>query len=101
MCSSLLATLPYWTLPHESGEVGRLLSSFRAGALNKAGEIRLFTYGKARLICRPAVLQPGAVTAVKSPESIWAVGTNAMVVAGAERLVVVCSPIKKKSLFLL
>jgi len=74
-----------------------------AGALKKAGEIILLTKPSAEgsVIWRFAVLQAGAVTPLKSPPSICAEGTNAMEVLGADRLVVLCSPAKRNSLFLL
>src|SRR5579862_1767199 len=99
MCSLLLDTLAYCVLPQGSVVVGRNFSRFAAGILNNVGEMRLPWNGAGKLICLPAVLQLGAVTAVKSPASICGVGMKAMVVAGADRLVVVCSPAKKKSLF--
>src|SRR3989442_147829 len=73
-----------------------------AGVENIAGEILLSTNPSdaGRLICLCEVLHAGAVIAVKSPARIRGVGTKEVLVVGAVRMSVLCSPAKKKSLFL-
>ena len=65
------------TLPHGSECSAVCSRGARPVLLNSAGSMRLLTNGALNVICRPA-LQAGEAKAVKSPASIAAVGTNAM-----------------------
>ena len=57
--------------------VGSRSARFSAAGLKSAGSIRLLTNGARSVICRPP-LHAGEANAVKSPASIAAVGTYAM-----------------------
>ena len=63
------------------------LARLSAAGLNNAGSTRLLTNGARKAIARPA-LQVGVVTAVKSPASMAAVGTNVIVSEGSDRVIV-------------
>ena len=65
---------------------GSFAATFNAARLNWAGLMRLLTKGALRLICLPA--HAGDVIAVKSPASIWAVGTYEMLPVGTWRRMV-------------
>jgi hypothetical protein len=58
----------------------------------------LFTKGARSVICRPT-LHAGEAKSVKSPASIAAVGTNASLSGGSERIVPFWYAPKKNSLF--
>ena len=80
--------------------VGSSLANVTADLLNSAGSIRLFTNGARRAIWRP-VLQAGEANAVKSPDSIAAVGTKVVLSVGSWRIVVPWYPPKKNNLSLI
>ena len=65
---------------------GSFAAKFSAARLNWAGSMRLLTNGALRMICLPA--HAGDVIAVKSPASIEAVGTYAMLLVGVRRRMV-------------
>src|SRR6266852_2938445 len=100
MCSLTFRTRAYCVRPHGSLAAGRYFINVTAGAENCAGLTRFATNGAARARTLPT-LHAAEVTVVKSPDSICAVGMNAIEVDGAERRVVVCSPAKKNNLFFL
>src|SRR5205809_878011 len=70
-----------------------------AAGLNADGSIRLPAYGARSVIGRP-LLQDGDANAVKSPASIAAVGTNAMLSVGVWWVTVPWYAPKKNSLSL-
>src|SRR5438876_6611688 len=89
---------PQLIVPQASAAAGSKEATFSAGLSNEEGSIRLLTNGALSVICRPA-LQAGEVIAVKSPATVAAVGTKAMLFAGSWRRVVPWYPPKKNNLF--
>src|SRR4029079_12713093 len=87
----------HWTWPHGSVVVGRSAVTLFAAGLRRAGSMRFPTNGAPRLICLPP-LHAGEAIVVKSPASIWAVGTYEMLLVGTWRRMVPLEPAKKKSL---
>src|SRR5688572_9672343 len=86
MCWSSFSDCSHWISPHGCVVCGSLATRFSAAGLKRAGLMRLPTKGAPRLICLPA--HAGDVIVVKSPASIWAVGTYAMLLDGTWRRMV-------------